>query len=56
MFEVIVTYRDDFREESMGRFSTDEEAQEFARQMAGRNPEVVVRAWVRIVREAKSKS
>jgi hypothetical protein len=56
MYEVIVTYRSDFQEESMGRFSTDEEALEFAGQLAARNPELIVRAWVRVIREAKSKN
>lgn len=56
MFEVIVTYRSGFREEPMGRFSTDEEAQECARRLAVHNPEAIIRAWVRVIREAKSKS
>jgi hypothetical protein len=56
MFEVIVTYRSGFREESIGRFSSDEEAQDCARRLAANNPEVIVRAWVRVIREAKSKS
>ena len=56
MFEVIVTYRSGFREESIGRFSSDEEAQDCARRLAANNPEVIIRAWVRVIREAKSKS
>lgn len=56
MFEVIVTYRSGFREESIGRFATDDEAQDCARRLAAHNPEVIIRAWVRVVREAKSKS
>jgi hypothetical protein len=56
MYEVIVTHRSDFREQLMGRYSTDEEAQESARQIALQNSDLIIRAWVRVVREAKSKS
>jgi hypothetical protein len=56
MYEVIVTYRSDFQEESMGRFTSDDEALVFAQQLAARNPELIVRAWVRVIREAKSKN
>ena len=56
MFEVIVTKRVDFTEEVIARYPTDEEAQESARRFALENYKNVVRAWVREVREAKSKS
>ena len=53
MFEVIVTQRPDFRELSVGRYATDEEAQEVARRLTGENM-TLIRAWVRVIREANS--
>jgi hypothetical protein len=56
MFEVIVTHRKDLREQVMGRYSNGTEAHESARQIARQNSDLIVRAWIREVREAKSKS
>jgi hypothetical protein len=53
MYEVIVTYRNGFRDVVMGRFPTDEEAQEKARQLMASNADLV-RARVRLNREVKS--
>ena len=50
MFEVFVTYRSDFSEQSLGHYPTLEEAQEAARQLAEQNYDKVVRARVRAVR------
>ena len=53
MFEVIVTYRPDFREVPFDRYSTWQEAREKARQLAINHSEKVVRAWVRPVKDAR---
>jgi hypothetical protein len=54
MFEVIATYRADFREQLVARFSDADEAYELARQIAVHRRAVIIRAWVREVREAAS--
>jgi hypothetical protein len=53
MFEVIVTHREDFREQLMGRFASEEAACDTARQMALQNHDIVIRAWVRHARAAE---
>ena len=55
MYEVILTYRPDFRERAVERYATAEEAQAVAEDLSARHPEQVIRAWVRQVREAKTK-
>jgi hypothetical protein len=52
MFEVIVTSRSDFSEVPIARYRTEEEAQEKAQQIAVRYYEKILRAWVRVIREA----
>ena len=56
MFEVVVTYRADFSEQALDRYPTSDEAQLHARQVSLEYHDKVLRAWVRVVREAKSKS
>ena len=56
MFEVVVTYRSDFREEHVDRFPTEEEAQQVAQRLAVLSYDRIVRAWVRVVRETKTTS
>jgi hypothetical protein len=56
MFEVVVTFRVDFSEYSLGRYPTCDEAQERARQVSVQNYDKILRAWVRVVREAKAQS
>jgi hypothetical protein len=54
MYEVIVTYRPDFRELPLGRFKTEAEARAAAQQFAVEFYGQVVRTRVRIVREVKA--
>jgi len=54
MYEVIVTHRSDFREQLMGRFVSAREARQHARRLARQNHDLIIRAWVRAVRGAKS--
>lgn len=54
MFEVVVTYRPDYKEQSVDRYPTSEEAQGVATLLSLQCPEQVVRVWVRRVREAKT--
>jgi hypothetical protein len=56
MFEVIVTYRRDYSEQCVDRYSTREEAQGIATLLSLQCPEQVVRVWVRQVRPVKSAS
>jgi len=54
MYEVVVTYRPDYTEQSVDRYSTPEEAQGVATLLSLQCPDKVVRVWVRRVREVKS--
>lgn len=54
MFEVILTYRPDFQEKSVGRFATYDEAQAVATQVSREHAERIIRAWVRQIRAAKT--
>jgi len=54
MFEVIVTSRSDFSEVPIGRYRTEDEAQEKAHQIAVRYHEKILRAWIRVIREASA--
>jgi len=54
MYEVIVTYRRDYSEQCVDRYSTREEAQGIATLLSLQCPEQVVRVWVRQVRQVKS--
>jgi hypothetical protein len=54
MFEVVVTYRPDFREHPLGQYPTEAEARRAAQQFAIENYIKVVRTRVRIVRPAKA--
>jgi hypothetical protein len=56
MYEVIITHRPDFSEHSGGRYAAEEEAQESARLIAQQNQELVIRTWIRVVREARAQS
>jgi hypothetical protein len=53
MFEVIVTYRPDYREAPLDRYSTWEQAREIAQAFALQHAETVVRTWVRPVKDAQ---
>jgi hypothetical protein len=55
MFEVIITHRANFHEQVVGRFSEDE-AYEVARQIADHKHPLIIRAWVREVREAPTEN
>lgn len=50
MYEVVVTYRVDFTEQSVERFQTSDEAQEAARRIMFLNYDRIVRARVRAVK------
>jgi hypothetical protein len=49
MFEIIVTYRPDFREEVLERCAGLEEAQAIAARLATTDPQRFVRIWIRRV-------
>lgn len=53
MFEVIVTYRD-FSEKAVHRCTMLDEARAAAKHLWDGQPDQIVRAWVRQVREAKT--
>jgi hypothetical protein len=55
MYEVVVTFRPDFREQVVDRYATEEEAQAAAERLSTRQTERIIRVWVRYVREAKSR-
>jgi hypothetical protein len=55
MYEVVVTFRPDFSERVVDRYATEEEAQAAAERISAQQAERVIRAWVRYVREAKSR-
>jgi hypothetical protein len=54
MFEVIVTYRPDFSERSLGQYPTADEARSAAQQYAVNNYLLVVRTRIRTIREVKA--
>jgi hypothetical protein len=56
MYEVLVTYRGDFSEHSAGRYPTSQQAQDRARHLSTQGYDKILRAWVREVREARSKN
>lgn len=56
MFEVVVTYRPDFREVVVEKYGTAQEAQVAAERYSMQNREKVVRAWVRQIRIVKTES
>jgi hypothetical protein len=56
MFEVVVTYRGDFSESLIDRFINRDEAEDVARRLALLHADKIVRAWVRVVRQARAKS
>jgi hypothetical protein len=56
MYEVILTYRPDFRERVIERLSNEEEAQQAAERLSGRYHDQLVRVWIRFIREVKSPS
>lgn len=55
MYEIVATYRTDFSEKVVGRYSKEEEAQDKARHLAAEHYDKILRVWVRVVREAPSK-
>lgn len=56
MFEIVVTYRPDFVEQTLDRFPTLEEARKVAARLWSEYREHVIRIWVRQVREARAKN
>jgi hypothetical protein len=44
MFEIVVTYRPDFREMALGRYENEWEAAQQARELVLRQPDRVMRA------------
>lgn len=56
MFDVLVTFRNDFSEQVIDRYPSREEAEDAARRLAQEHNDKIVRAWVRGVRKAKAKS
>lgn len=55
MYEIVATYRADFSEKVVGRYSKEEEAKDKARHLAAENYDKILRVWVRVIREAPSK-
>lgn len=56
MFEVVLTYRPDFSEKVVERYTNQEEALAAAERIAAKHFENVIRALVRQVREVKTES
>lgn len=56
MFEVVVTYRSDFSEHPVNCYPSQAEAQEAAQRLAVQNYSQIVRARVRAVRQAPTKT
>jgi hypothetical protein len=54
MFEVVVTYRPDFREHPLGQYRTLDEARQAAQQFAVEHYLTVVRTRVREIQKAKA--
>jgi len=54
MYEVILTYRPDFTERVIERYATAEEAQTVAEHISARHHDLVIRVWIRHVREVKT--
>jgi hypothetical protein len=55
MFEVIVTYRPDFVEQTLDRYQTQEEARAVAERLMAEHRDRVIRTWVRQVRQVRTK-
>ncbi len=55
MYEVILTYRPDFRERIADRFTNEDDAQTAAERLSGRYRDQLVRVWIRFIREVKTK-
>jgi hypothetical protein len=55
MYEIVATYRGDFSEKVVGRYVKEDEAQIKARDLAATHYDKILRVWVRVVREARSK-
>ena len=55
MHEIILTFRPDFQESSLGKYETKDEAQEIARSFAALHNDRIVRAWVRKVQNSETK-
>lgn len=54
MYEIILTNRSDFSEKSAGCYKSRKEAEAIAGLLAMQHAQVVVRAWIRQVRQAKT--
>jgi len=55
MFEVIMTYRADFREKVMDRCATPEEAAAAAARLSANRTDKVIRVWIRHVPRVETK-
>jgi hypothetical protein len=55
MFEVIVTYRTDFTEKAVERYTTEEEALAVAEHLVSEHRAQIIRAWVRHIRPVGTK-